>query len=78
MKTSIRGKPSAWPQGVHSRFECLVGSRLNEGEVVTSANYFTPRPRIDEWNHPTYTAGFVYTLNGRRVCIVEWVPERAK
>ena len=71
MKTSIQGKDAPWSPKIKELFAEKLPP-LESGEVVTDANYFTPRPFVNEYNQGSRTEGFVYTLNNRRVCFVEW------
>jgi hypothetical protein len=73
MKTSINGKLAGWPAEIWAEWKNRV--LLNEKETIESANYFTIRPRVDEYNRADPHVGFTYILNpGRHVCYVQWVP----
>lgn len=41
--TSVR---EGWSAEVREEFDRRVGPRMKEGETVTQANYFTPRPYV--------------------------------
>lgn len=71
MKTSILGQNAPWPPKIQDLFAEKL-PRLESWEVVTDANYFTPRPFVNEYDQGSRKEGFVYTLNHRRVCFVEW------
>lgn len=68
---SINGKPAPWPQEVCDLFAQKC-PKLEKEEIVVSVNYFTPRPFVDEYNRGSDKEGFVYSLNDRRVCFIEW------
>ncbi len=61
---NVNGKPAAWTPEIIAKWNGVVDGRP-EGRVI-SANYYTPRPYVDEWNRGSSTEGFVYTI-GRRV-----------
>lgn len=42
--------------------------------LPSAANYFTPRPYVDEYNQGSKEAGFTVTF-GRRVYQWHWIPE---
>lgn len=73
MATSINGKPAPWTAEIEKLFKERVPP-LNPGDVLTSANYHTPRPYQDEYSTGSREMGFVYTLNARTVCAVQWIP----
>jgi hypothetical protein len=82
MVTSINGKEAAWTSEIESLWQERVvrtgGRHFMESEV-RRANYFTPRPPVDEWNRGSAEEGFVYTHPNRdghlNVFVVEWKPE---
>lgn len=70
MKQTINGQPAEWPANIAAAFERCVASRLKPPDKATSANYFTRRPYKHEYDRGSETWGFVYTLNGNRVCLL--------
>jgi hypothetical protein len=69
VRTSIDGKPADWPAEVREEFDRLMAARPPAN--VTDANYFTPKPWVDEYNRGHKDRGFVYTIDGRHVCIIK-------
>lgn len=72
MITTINGQPSDWSDPIKQEFTRRVVPRLRAGEVITHANYHTPRPYRNEYDRGDDQYGFVYTLNGRCVAFVKW------
>lgn len=64
MTTSINGTPADWPPEVwtkwHTAADC-ADPKFYVGEVTT-ANYFTPRPYVDQYNRGDRKEGFTYTI----------------
>lgn len=62
----INGVEREWPEEIQKLWERKVeaspSSIIKDGDRVTTANYFTPRPRVDEYNTGSRQAGFTYTL----------------
>ncbi len=56
MTTLIRGKASDWTPEIWELWSLLT---LSCGRVL-QANYFTPRPYVDEYNRGDPCWGFVY------------------
>lgn len=79
MITTINGRePQPWPDDVRALWIAKVEPKLNEHLSVERANYFAPRPYVDEYNTGSNKAGFVYTVtdvrNGKReVWRSEWL-----
>src|SRR5262245_1039659 len=76
--TSIRGTEAAWPEAVKelwcSKVEAHPGyDQLTKDRAVTRANYYTPRPYVNEYNRGSYTEGFTFIV-GRQVYVHEWTP----
>jgi len=68
MTTTINGQPADWPGDVWAKWYTVANEadpKLTT-EDVSTANYFTPRPYVDEYNRGSREEGFVYTV-GRRV-----------
>ena len=73
MNTKINGKPDVWTDDILRLWHTHVCPKFAPGETCSEANYFTPRPYVDEWNRGSNKAGFVYTVQpGNRVGLVEW------
>lgn len=73
-QTSINGKHASWNDrpDIQALWEEKVMTKLKEGEWVTTANYYEPRPYVDEYNRGSNREGFVYTLQpGNHVCYWE-------
>jgi hypothetical protein len=64
VRTAINGKDRAWPEEIqqlwHTRVENADPKWLNV--KIEYANYFTPRPYVDEYNRGSRQAGFTYTV----------------
>lgn len=73
-QTSINGKPAAWSPEILALWQAKLAGK-DWSRPVTHANYFTPRPAVDEYNRGSDREGFVYTLAGRDVCILQWRSE---
>ena len=50
MRTSIDAVETAWPEHLVADFEGRLYALGIEPSAVESANYWTPRPYVDEWN----------------------------
>lgn len=69
MKTSTNGQPAEWTDEIKLKWKGATKTWPPDDVThVTHANYFTPRPYVDEYNRGSKEEGFVYTLNHRRVC----------
>jgi len=68
MKTYLNGEEAEWPEAVRARFAELMAERPPAN--VTTANYASRRPRVDEYDRGSDEHGFVYTIDGRRVCYI--------
>lgn len=69
----INGKPGLWTPGIFGLFEYHVGPRMAEGETISQANYYEPRPYRNEYEKGWTDYGFTYTVQpGNRVAYVRW------
>lgn len=64
MNTQINGKVAPWTPEIQAKWEASAKGRP-EGRI-TQANYFTPRPYVDEYNAGSSVEGFTYTIYGMR------------
>jgi hypothetical protein len=72
MKTTINAQPADWPVNVWDLWQARVVPRLDpEKPAPHTANYFTARPYVDQYNRGSDKAGFCYTV-GREVYLTEW------
>ena len=72
MLTQIRGRQSEWTDDIWKEWNTRVQPRLDEREVTARwANYYTPRPAVDEYNRGSDHYGFTYTV-GREVWVCQW------
>ena len=79
MKTTVNSQPAAWSAEVVALFRERVESKLTDGETISSANYHTPRPYVDEYNRGSDKAGFVYIVQpGNHVCYVNWYAQEGR
>ncbi len=65
MRTSINGKPAEWTPAIWAKWHTFldaVDPKHVVGVTVLDANYFVPRPRVDEYNRGSREEGFVYTI----------------
>lgn len=82
MRTTINDEPAEWTPEIWAKWHTVADDADPKytGERVTSANYYTPRPYVDEYNRGSREEGFTYIM-GRRVhqVVVSWsaVIERA-
>ena len=75
-RVTINAKPEPWTPELYELFDAKVGPLMSEGETVSDANYFTPRPYVHEYDRGSKEAGFVYTVQpGDRVAFIQWVPK---
>jgi hypothetical protein len=77
LTTTINGQPAEWTAEIWQRWHTFADEADPKWRDVTvsTANYFTPRPYVDEYNRGSHKAGFVYVLQpGNRVCFTEWTP----
>lgn len=70
-RTLINGKPAVWGPELWRLFGQHVDHR---GYIVTHANYYEPRPYVDQYNRGSAERGFVYTLQTRQVCFARLPP----
>jgi hypothetical protein len=69
----INGKAGLWTPGIFAEFETHVGPRMRDGESISQANYYEPRPYNNEWDRGDPHFGFTYTVQpGNRVAYVQW------
>jgi len=68
MITSINGLEAAWTRAIWRLWHTIAEEADPKLTTVpvTRANYFTPRPAVDEYNTGSRTYGFVYCV-GRQV-----------
>jgi len=72
MTTTINSQPADWPPEVWAKWHTFAehaDPKLTD-DPVRGANYFTPRPYVDEYNTGSRDEGFVYWTAGRHVYIV--------
>lgn len=73
--TMIRGTIEDWPADVLAHWTRRVSPLFSAGETCSQANYYTPRPYVDEYNTGSKDYGFTYVVNpGHRVCFLNWNP----
>jgi hypothetical protein len=72
MQTTINGQPAAWPATITGLWHTRVVPHLDpERPAPDTANFFEPRPWVDEYNRGSRMTGFVYTV-GRDVYVTDW------
>jgi len=82
MITSINGVKKNWNSEIKELWEFWALPKINKKEEVKiiSANYFTPRPYLDQYNLSTDKEGFVFTvktITGYSVgCIQRYLKKR--
>jgi hypothetical protein len=72
-RTTINGKDAVWPENVVALWQSIMAN-VDDERPVTNANFFTPRPYVDEYNRGSKEAGFVY-IRARDVFIRKVNPE---
>lgn len=61
MRTLINGREAPWPPEVQALWDTLVAIDLVDPErTCYHANYFTPRPYVDEYNRGDVREGFTF------------------
>jgi len=73
MRTSINGQVAEWNETIwqlwHTHVD-LADPKLSDAEArISDANYFTPRPYVDEYNRGDTKTGFTVT-QGRAVHMI--------
>jgi hypothetical protein len=64
MRTTINGQDAEWSEEIRAKWHTFADAadpKLMRG-VVLSANYYTPRPYVDEYNRGSGEEGFVYSI----------------
>jgi len=75
MRTCINSKEATWTSDIWNLWNSRAVPAFAKGESCSSANYFTPRPWVDEYNRGSRYAGFLYTVQpGNRICLTQWIP----
>jgi hypothetical protein len=81
MVTMIDGEEAVWTPKIQELYDAKVGAWVAKGDRVLSANYFNPRPYVDEYNTGSNHAGFTWVSTsggyGRKVFQVKWSEEPA-
>lgn len=65
MITQINGKDAPWTPVIQQKWDCCMQD-VTDPRLVWQANYFTPRPYVDEYNRGSNDEGFTY-VRGREV-----------
>jgi hypothetical protein len=77
MRTLISGKDAPWPGEVWKLWREKVATPAFAADLsnfpVLSANYYRPRPYVDEYNRGSDKEGFLFDIR-HRIYFVEWVP----
>lgn len=63
MRTLVMGKEVEWSPEIQERWDLVVGGVEDDRGPVTMANYWHPKPYVDEYNRGRATSGFTYTVN---------------
>jgi hypothetical protein len=73
MRTTINGAEADWNEAIwqlwHTHVDLADPKHSDAGARITDANYFTPRPYVDEYNRGDTKEGFTVTV-GRAVHMV--------
>ena len=73
MRTAIRGKDAEWNDEIRQEWATRVAPLFKDDETCSYANYFTPRPYVDEYNQGSDRYGFTYTVQPENsVCFLQW------
>ena len=62
MKESVNGARQTWTDEIRAKWVKAWRGHEDDMALVTSANYFTPRPFRNEYDRGSRDEGFVYTL----------------
>lgn len=72
-KTQVLGKECDWTEDILREWETRIMPRFKNGDWCSTANYFAPRPYVDEYNRGSDYWGFTYVVEpGNRVCQETW------
>lgn len=64
-ETSICGKDAPWTPEIKKKWKLVIAAHFDgETRAVLDANYYTPRPYVDQYNSGSREEGFTYTLGG--------------
>lgn len=70
MRTTINSQEAVWTDYIKGLFVRTIENNLEDGETISHANYFTPRPYRNEYDTGSNKEGFCFVLQpGNRVCI---------
>lgn len=79
-KTMVMGVDAPWDEEILKEWKDRVAPRFKRGETCEAANFYRPRPWVDEYNRGSPYYGFTYTVcvadrvYGRDVAYVQWLP----
>lgn len=68
--TNGRGEFVHWPAEVYALWTTMILDHLTDDErqvPITRANYFTPRPYVDQYNRGSDKYGFTWSTEHRQV-----------
>ena len=69
----VSGVEQRWTNEIFVAWSKHVVPLFKEGETCSDANYFTPRPYVDEYNKGSPYYGFTYTVQPKNdVAQVRW------
>lgn len=67
MRTSVNGKTASWDATIWRKWQAIAFPVEVDQSKITGANYYTPRPRRNEYDRGHPDEGFVYTVRDREV-----------
>lgn len=73
MTTMINGEPALWPEHILALWRDKTSAGFAGVEVIC-ANYFQPRPYVDQYNRGSKKAGFTFTTSHLSVGQISWIP----
>lgn len=59
MTTLVNGQPAEWTLEIRAKWDAVMLG-VEDPTPVSGANYFTPRPYVDQYNRGSRTTGFTY------------------
>ena len=77
--TLIMGGHALWTDEIQKEWNDRISPLFRKGQSCPYANYYRPRPKVDEYNLGSAYFGFTYTVcdhvkGTRDVCQTQWLP----
>lgn len=74
-RTTVRGVEADWTPEIWEKWDKRedLTDKTDQPLVVLTANYYTPRPYVDDYSRGSTKEGFTFVI-GSRVYFHEWTP----